>query len=74
MSDVFFGGGESFNRGDRVQQVGLVGLGQLSEHVYVLSSDNGELELSKSPDGPPLTDKDQAPRHYPSRAFRKVTW
>lgn len=66
---------EEFNRGDRVQQLGLLGLAPLYGFPYVMEVDEkGELILSKTPDGPPITDLKGQIRHYPSRVFRKVTW
>lgn len=71
MSIDNFGGGP-FSQGDQVQQVAQVGLGQLDGLLYVHRVDNGELEISKTENGPPLTDLKGAPRHYPPHAFRKI--
>ncbi len=67
---------EVFNRGDRVQQLGLLGLAPLYGFPYVVEiDDKGELVLSRdSPNGPPITGLHGEVRHYPPRVFRKVTW
>lgn len=66
--------GEMINQGDKVQQIGPSGLGILDGIQYVVNVADGELELSKSPEGPPLTDFHGQPRHFPLIKFRKVTW
>lgn len=66
---------DEVNRGDRVQQLGLLGLAPLTGFPYVMEVDErGELVLSKTPEGPPMTDLHGNVRHYPRRVFRKVTW
>jgi len=70
---ITFGQGP-LSRGDRVQQIAPLGLGTLEGFPYVINVVDGELELSKDPGGPPLTDLRGQPRHYPCRVFRKVTW
>ncbi len=65
---------EIFAPGDRVQQIAPIGLVPLNGETYVVRVSGEELELSRNPDGPPLTDLHGQPRHYPIYKFRKVTW
>lgn len=59
--------------GDTVQQVAPIGLSAgLSGLFYVVSAENGELELSMTPDGPPLADGQGHPRHFPCKKFRRI--
>lgn len=71
MSEPYFSG-DSFSPGDRARQIALVGLAPLTGFTYVVGVPTGELILSMTPDGPPLTDLHGQPRHYPPGKFRKV--
>lgn len=59
-------------RGDRLQQIGLIGLAPLPGSPYVLNVYSDGVELSLEPEGPPLTDLKGQPRHYPPQKFRKL--
>ena len=65
---------ESISRGDRVQQIAAFGLSPLTGLPYVIEATYDKLVLSRGPDGPPITDLQGQPRHYPHLKFRKVTW
>ena len=67
------GGGSNISRGDPVQQIGPFGLLPISRPVYVVEVVGSELELSNSPNGPPLTDLSGQPMHFPSQKFRKLS-
>ena len=59
-------------RGDRVQQVGQTGLASLGLLRYVVrAKKNGQLELSDTPDGPPVRYwNGRRILRYPSQKFR----
>ena len=59
--------------GDLVQQVAPIALGNPYEAMHVVGvTGEGQLVLSKSPDGPPLVDLDDRPMLYPRLRFRKL--
>ena len=64
----------TFKPGDQVQQIADFALAQLQILPFVVKVDKEGLELSKSPNGPPIVGLDEQVRHYPPRIFRKVTW
>mgnify|MGYP001562928053 CR=1 FL=1 len=67
-----FDGDRNVVRGDRLQQIGLIGLAPINGTPHVLSVHSDGVELSLNPDGPPLTDIKGQPRHYPLEKFRKI--
>lgn len=64
--------GSEFHKGDVVWQIGLLGLAPLMDFVHVIDVNGEGMELSRTEDGPPITDLIGKPRRYPPRVFRRV--
>lgn len=64
--------GTTVNPGDQVRQIALIGLCPLEGDPYVRETEGATLVLSRTPNGPPLTDLHGQPRHYPAAKFRRV--
>ncbi len=72
LQEFGFGGDSTISRGDRLQQIGLIGLAPIDGNPYVIDVYPDGVELSLKPDGPPLTDIHGQPRHYPPEKFRRA--
>ena len=59
--------------GEKVLPVRQFGLAPIVEPQYVVRVHPDGVEISPSPGGPPRTDLQDQPRHYPLQGFRKVS-